>query len=154
MSGLRHTDILIELVELCHERLTEVRQQLVYFRASVYKNETAAQITATIAQLRLLCGLFGDDLLSEVFCDDEAMAQATEVPGQGNYVPGECAFSCRIARLLASLNAHFERIGRLVASKTLTTSAESLTESIRQNRQALLAICAHGTRRWEMFDTV
>ena len=51
MSRLRHLDILVELIELCHERMSEVRQQLIYYRASVYKQETSTQIAGKVEQL-------------------------------------------------------------------------------------------------------
>jgi hypothetical protein len=151
MSRLRHTDILVELIDLCQERTIEVRQLLAYYRASVYKGEMAGQINDKIDQLRLLSGLFGDLLLQETFKDYEELAKEGAVPT----VPGECSFSRRVAMLSSSLDGHFERLGRQLANRSLLPAAEAeLADTVRKHRTQLMAICRHGSRQWTFFQSL
>jgi hypothetical protein len=151
MSRFRHTDILVELIDLCQERTIEVRQLLAYYRASVYKGEMAVQINDKIEQLRLLAGLFGDVLLCESFKDYEEMAKDGAVPT----VPGECSFSRRVAMLSGALDGHLDRLGRQLASRSLLPTSEAeLADSVRKHRTALLALCRHGSRPWTFFQSL
>ena len=50
MSRYDRRDIMMELIELSRDLKTEIMQQLNYYRASVYKNETAAVVERKIEQ--------------------------------------------------------------------------------------------------------
>lgn len=151
MSRLRHLDIFVELIELCHERMNEVRQQLVYYRASVYKTETSSQIHGKIEQLRLVAALFNDLLVHEAFHDYETMA----VAGVMNLAPGECSFSTRVTCLLASLDQYMIRLGHEVLSRTVEPETEAaLAAAVREKRNVLLALCRHGSRQWTFFQSL
>lgn len=153
MSRLRHVDILVELIDLCRERMDEVRQQLVYYRASVYKGETAGVIGGQIDQLKVLGDLFGDEALLEAFSDFEAMAKA----GAMLPVPGECSLSKRVTHLLATLDHHLGRVGQAVANKaheTATGDDPAFADAVRKHRDQLLALCRHGSRQWAFFQAL
>jgi len=144
-------DILIEMIDLCHERMSEVRQQLTYYRASVYKDEMAGPINDKVDQLRLVAGLFGDELLTEAFIDYDAMS----CDGVLTYVPGECSFSRRVTVLLAALDQHLARLGRDIASRSLALLSDvEFTETVRQHRSELLALCRQGSRQWTFFQSL
>lgn len=155
MSRFRPSDILLELIDLSGERMDELRQQLVYYRASVYKDETSSQINEKIDQLRLICGFLADDTIQESFKDYEAMAKG----GPMHYVPGECSFSRRVTTLLANLGDALMKLGRQVASRDVAPTNESaeaddLAKSVREHRNALLALCRHGSRQWAFFQSL
>ena len=151
MSRFRHTDILVELIELCQERMAEIRQQLTYYRASVYKGETGDHVLSRIEHLRLVTGLFGDDLVREAFKDFDAMSKA----GALNYIPGECSFSKRVGMLLSTLE---ENLGRLNDGNRGGSSgeppAQEFTAHVKKHRQELLAICPQGSRQWSFFQAL
>ena len=154
MSRLRYGDILVEMIELCHERMTEVRQQLVYYRASVYKGETLAHMAERVEQLRVVAGLFGDAML-DAFVDFDAMSKV----GAMQLAPGECSFSTRVTCLLQNLDASLTRIGRELQAREAAptndpTGEAGLAEAVRKNRDALLAICRQGTRTYTFFQNV
>lgn len=155
MSRFRPSDILLELIDLSGERMDELRQQLVYYRASVYKDETSSQIHEKIEQLRLICGFLGDDTIQESFKDYEVMATL----GVMNYVPGECSFSRRVTTLLANLGDALMKLGKKVASRDVAptnevTVTDDLAKAVREHRNALLALCRHGSRQWTFFQSL
>ena len=128
MLHCRHQDILLELMELTHHRIDAVRCQLVYYRASVYKDETAQVIHAKVAELRVLVQLFGNDAIIEAFTDYDAMA----TQGDAKQQPWECSLTTRM----------------------LTTDLEALAETVRSQRAALLALCTPNSRQWTFFQSV
>jgi hypothetical protein len=151
MSRLRHTDIIVELIDLCQERMTEIRQQLVYYRASVYKGETAAQIGETLTQLRLVATLLGDEMLVEAFGDYDAMAKA----GVLSVAPGECSFSMRVTTLLFALEGPLVRLARQGTPRAPAVEGDTqLAQAVRERRHELLALCRQGTRQWAFFESV
>lgn len=149
MSRLRHLDILVELIELCHERMGDVRQQLIYYRASVYKQETSTQIAGKVEQLRLVARLFGDLMVQEAFSDYE-----TSSTGAINLAPGECPFSLRVTTLLLTLEHHMIRIGQETLSRNASPEIEAaLTTAVKEHRTQLLALCREGSRQWAFFQS-
>lgn len=151
MPRVRHVDIIVELVDLCQERMDEVRQQMAYFRASVYKAEMAAQIKDRVESLRLIASLLADDGLSEAFRDYDAMKAA----GAMAVVPGECSFSKRMMTLLGALDTPLFALGKKLAAKTVAPESElAFEETVRQHRLKLLELCRHGSRQWTFFQAL
>lgn len=151
MSRLRHLDIFVELIELCHERMTEVRQQLVYYRASVYKAETSQLIAAKIDRLRLCAKLFGDLMVQEAFNDYDTLGTA----GIMHLAPGECSFSRRVTGLLVSLDDHLVRLGHELLSRNVEPETEAAFASeVRAHRAELLGLCREGSRQWAFFQAL
>lgn len=150
MSRFRHMDIIVEMIELCHERMDEMRQQLVYHRASVYKGETAAVITGQVEALRLLVALLKDDGLAEAFHDFDALARCILAP-----VPGECSFAARVTSLMGALQGGLDRVARQVLSHAVPLEGETeFAQSVRDHRVQLLALCRQGSRQWAFFHTL
>lgn len=147
MARLRHVEICVELSDLCHDVMNEIRQQLAYYRASVYKDETAGVIRDKVEQLRLIAGLMADQLVLEPLHDYDAMAQA----GVMNYVPGECSFSRRVTGLLASLDEQLSATIRRAANKG---PGDDITKSIHRHKRELLKACRHGSRHWSFFQSI
>lgn len=150
MSRFRHTDILLEMIELCQERMTEVRQQLGYYRASVYKAEMAGQISSNIGQLRTVAEIFGDVMVQESFKDYEAMASM----GIASYMPGECSLSQRVTSLLASLETQLSRLSVQIAARSLPLTEQALASAVAKHRNQLLALCRQGSRQWAFFQSL
>lgn len=151
MSRFRHTDVIVELTELCHERMDEIRQQLSYYRASVYKDEPAANVETIIGQLRLVADILQDDQLKEAFKDFDAVARR----GIENYIPGECSFSRRVTMLLTSLDEHLHRIHVAhFQNQSDKVFAQEFAKNLRKHRSDLLRICRHGTRHWAFFQAI
>ncbi len=97
-------DVIIELGELCRDLISEARYQLNYYRASVYKNETARHITNRVEKLRLVARLMHDEVLLEAFRDHDAEREL----GLAACAPGECSFSTRTGRLFKTIEKHAE----------------------------------------------
>lgn len=147
MSRYDRHDILMELIELCRDLKSEILQQLNYYRASVYKNETAELIEAKIEQLRLVASLIGDDELLDAFQDYQVMKKS----GSQLVAPGECLLSFRTMRLLQAV----ETISAELSNHHPQASREDMakfSQEIRQARPQLLSLCRQGSRQWAFFN--
>ena len=136
-------DIAFELLELCEALLVNIEQQLLYYRASVYKDETARTVDAEITKLQHILMILRDDELLEPLADYRAL-QAHQL----ELVPGECSFSRKVGILVAALRAQL-RCYRAVEHPEIDFSYQ-----IRQNRQQLLALCRQGSRQWSFFRSL
>jgi hypothetical protein len=150
MGRLNQSDIMIELVELAGDLMSEVRQQLLYFRASVYKDETARQIRASIERLRTISDLIGADSLAEAFEDhDEMLAR-----GVAEIVPGECSFSKRTVHLLGQLElAFFELNHGLKSDFASLCVAPDFHNRFMAFKGEIVSMCRYGSKHWSFFQT-
>ena len=149
MTAFNRRDILFELTELLMELIQEIQQELVYYRASVYKSESAKTINKKISQLKLVGKLTGIDSIQESFCDYEA----TEINGNQRTVPGECSFSARVVTLLSEL-ADQSQITLDQIQDTKDQSNPDMARQVKRHRKQLLSICRQGSRHWSFFQTV
>lgn len=140
-------DIVVELVELSREIMADIKHQLNYYRASVYKHETADQIRDLIDHLRTIAALMGSELLIEPFRDYDA----TVANGNMKIIPGECVFSARVTSLLGSVD---EQLDPFVAQVASSADGSDLKGSVQKNRHKLLKMCRQGTRQWSFFRTL
>ncbi len=151
MSRLRHTDILVELIELCQEHMVQLRHQLGYYRASVYKGEAKTDIETSVLELRTIARLFDDEEAREAFRDFDAMSEK----GALTLVPGECLLSLRVGRLLAQLDGCVGQLHRTAYVRTADQSLEiEFTNTVKEHRDALLAMCRQGSRHWAFFQAL
>jgi len=142
-------DILMELIELCREIKSEIHQQLTYYRASVYKAETAELIEIKIKQLQLLAELCGNESLCDAFRDYEEMKKN----GRRLMIPGECFLSHRVANLFQSIELMFEVMLQDIHLAD-QDDRHKLTKTVLRNRNQLLSICRQGSRPWQFFSGI
>ncbi len=142
-------DILMELIELCHEIKSEILLQLSYYRASVYKSETLEQIEIKIKQLQLLAELCGNEALCDAFRDYEEVKKS----GPKNMVPGECFLSHRLANFFQSIETMFEAMLQDIHLAD-QDDRHHLTKTVLRNRHQLLLICRQGSRPWQFFSGI
>ena len=145
MSRWGSTDIVIELVELCREISSGIKQQLPYYRASVYKHETAAQINTKIDHLRTVVALLGDENLLDHFLD----YTATVANGNTVIAPGECFFSSRVSVLIQTLENNLDTV-----ISRAKEPPPALSRNVKSQRRELMAMCRHGSRQWDFFKTL
>ena len=149
MARYDHRDIVLELVELCREVKTEILLQLTYYRASVYKTETAQLIERKVEQMRLVCQLIGHEELKDAFHDYEEM----RVNGHQWIVPGECPMSARVMNLVQNTEKIFDSMAQNLAAVPFT-DAHHFQKTLHKHRRDLLAMCRHGSRQWSFFNTL
>lgn len=137
------TDIVFELLELCETLLVNIEQQLLYYRASVYKDETARTVEAEIARLQPVLAMFNNDALLEPLADYRAL-QTHNL----KLAPGECSFSRKIALLVTATREQL-RLYRQATPPEIDFNCQ-----IKQNRQQLLALCRQGSRQWSFFRSL
>jgi hypothetical protein len=151
MSKLCHLDVLAELHELCQDIIQGIRNELRYYRASVYKEESAKHINRRIEQLRFIVDVIDDEMVREPFQDFEAEAKA----GIAYYVPGECPFFGRVTRLLSNLEEQLSVLEDHVAQSRASLQNDSnLTRAVKKHRRQLLGMCRQGSRPWCFFQAV
>jgi hypothetical protein len=149
MPRNRNLDIVIEMIELIDDLVKEVRQDLGYFRVSVYKHETAGVMRDKIEKLRFVANLFPEPTLLESFHDYDAELKNA----LASYVPGECSYTARTTRLLNGLETQISRLRVSAGTKfDLQHNGENLTSRVRQCRSELMSICRHGSRHWAFFQ--
>ena len=149
MPFCTHEMVATELVGLCREIGVELRQELVYYRASVYKEEAAAAIHLKIGKLRGICELFCEEHLLEPFSDFAAKGQS----GQKMPRYGECFFSTRVVALIDDLYIGLE--GYLASLREgKKDSVTDLTEGVAGQRNTILSLCQHGSRYWDFFTSL
>lgn len=152
MKHSKDLDLMVELIELCQNIVSELRQELAYFRASVYKNEAATRIRERMDSLRLMCEMLGSDSLLEGFRDYDAELKNAHK----NIYPGECSFSARVTRLITTLEPELNQILKNSANNAqIREQAPSLfRERLNHNKNRILANCQPGSRSWHFFQLV
>ena len=86
MKCYNYMDILAELTEFSLQIISDIRQQLLYYRASVYQAETSEKIQLNIMTLHKLSTFLGCAEALECFADYQATLAPTQVMAmhQGN----------------------------------------------------------------------
>lgn len=148
MSRYDHRDILMELLELCREQKADILQQLNYYRASVYKTETATIIERKVNQLQIVAALIGDEVLLDAFHD------YAETKANGHLVaPGECLLSTRVMNLLQSCDKIFDQLLNDIHQRS-SGDRQIFTRLVQKHRTQLLSMCRQGTRQWSFFSSI
>ena len=137
------TDIAFELLELCETLLVNIEQQLLYYRASVYKDETARSVDVEITRLQNVLAMFNNDALLEPLADYRAV-QAHHL----KLAPGECSFSRKVAIVVAATRE------QLHLYRHATHPNIDCNRQLQHNRQQLLSLCRHGSRQWSFFRSL
>jgi uncharacterized protein YbjQ (UPF0145 family) len=151
MARFDHRDILVELVELAGELMDDVKQQIVYHRASAYKNETAASVCRAIARLRLVAEMTGDESVIEAFADYAALCESPVA----SEVAGECSFSGRISHLMVALGSAMEDFGNRVSARDPSVQERlDLPSVVVRQRREIVAVCRAGSRQQMFFQAV
>ncbi len=150
MSRFYQLDIVIELSELCQDLMREIRQQLNYYRASVYKSETARHINYRVEKLRMVAKLMRDEVFIEAFRDFDAMKEL----GASACVAGECSFSTRTSRLLQAFDKRCEFIVQQANNRNTEFISSTLMKDVQRHRRELLSMCRQGTRHWVFFQSM
>ncbi|MDA9951085.1 hypothetical protein N9D31_00795 [Oligoflexaceae bacterium] len=151
MARVNYHDVLHEMIELSTEVMREIRHQLFYYNASVYKNDLAYNIKRKVENLRLVIELSGQDELIEFFRDHDAMLNS----GHFQEAPGECAFAARTTILVSGLDAAIKEFDALLKSKNrVRVDTRDLSKKLYRHRRDLIAICKHGSRHRAFFQSI
>jgi hypothetical protein len=147
MNYLRQLDMLVEMLDLCQQLIAELRHQLSYFKASVYKHEAQENIDSKIQILGILIGIIGDEVskdLWEDFCSSKLNSNCSP--------PGECSFSLKVGILLGGLDEALNCFYNQITLKaTEFESPEKIAESIRVNKSKILTVCNKNSKQYSIF---
>ena len=147
MRRFQIVDTIIEVVEICHEIIGDIRQQVDYFNASVYKEEIGAGLREKVDTLRVLCSLLGEPAIVDLFQDYDRDAI--------HAAPSECSFSVRVARLLVGVESELKRVdNKFLHFSDETEYDPSIIENVKKNRQRLLVSFSPGSRCWNLVQAL
>lgn len=152
MSRKRHIDIAIEMEELARELITEIRQQLSYFKVSVYKTEMIATIEGKITNLRVIADLFANEAIKEPFLDYEAERNTLIDFNTAE----ECVLTSRVIRLITNFEQQLEKYKASLISSGASQirNPDGLCKRVRERRREVLSFCRHGSHNWSFFQSI
>ncbi len=96
MKTYRSIETVYELIDLASEIILNVKQQLAYYKVSVYKNEEVSKINDNVEELRQIVDVIQDDRMQEAFRDYQATAEHYEINPSG-----ESCFYVRTLKLVS-----------------------------------------------------
>ncbi len=99
MKTYRSIETVYELIDLASEIILNIKQQLAYYKVSVYKNEEASKINDNVEELRQIVDVIQDDRMQEAFMDYEATAEHYEINPSG-----ESCFYVRTLKLVSVMD--------------------------------------------------
>ena len=125
-----------DVVPSLERQIADLRAQLSYYRASVYKQEAQQSIEQALQRMRSFWLERQESAISEILEDDRSL-QSNDPGGRPRLTgyPGECALSTRISRLLGALEAHLRDRHTHLPKKPQKGSSRASFEGARAKRR-------------------
>lgn len=150
MSNLQYIDAHLELTDLARELLIEIRGELRYYRASVYKDESSIKINDKLNEVHFLLTILNDEMSLEAYYDYEATKERAHL----DYIPGECPFSARVTNFVTNLDLALDEIqGRLAKSSNEPESQHIIT-GLRKHKKQILKMCQKTRKQWPIIQKI
>jgi hypothetical protein len=146
MPRIRHSDLVLELAELCNDLVKDLRQRLGYYRVSAYKTDAAQQVNARVDQLRAVFQVLGDDVLNEAMADHDALL----VQGAQHLTAGECTLTLRVSVLIRQMEPALAALVRRSHQQVNSPLREDTLKVLQRHRQTLMKVCPEGSRSREI----
>lgn len=99
MKAYRSMEMVYELIDLAGDIVLSTKQQLAYYKVSVYKNEEAEKIKESIADLQGIVDVIQNEDMKEAFLDYEATAKNHLISPSG-----ESCFYVRTLKLITTIS--------------------------------------------------
>lgn len=169
MSRLRYGDVIVELSDLASDILDDIRQQVAYYRASVYKSEALTIIHRRVDHLAFISRILKDDNLAECVSDYRAAGQhsrglvakntAINQDDEDDVQADEaqftqCSVTVRVMRLLVDATAVIESMRESARDGSASPHSRQIVSSITRHRRDLLAMSRHGSRAWTFLQSL
>lgn len=155
MTYLRQLDILVELIDLCHEIIGGLRHQLGFYRASVYKIENHTEIKAQVDDLSVLLRILGDPDLTAFLAAFQRALLAKPVDGGSLPPPGESPFSFELGLFLCGIDQALKDFYQQITFKCDRNSDNTeIRDLIRINRKTLLTLCKKDSKQYQFFQSL
>ena len=145
MARIRHSELILELVDICLEIGSDLRQRLTYYRASAYKVDAARQINNRVDQLRAIFQIIGDEDLNEAMSDHDSILDH----GAQLLAAGECTLSSRVNILLVQMTPTLATLARRNRQDQAPLREDTL-RILQRHRRTLEALCPEGSRSREI----
>ncbi len=145
MASVRHSDLILELVEVCRDIRADLQSRLAYYRASAYKHESVKQINSRIDQLRAIFQILADTDLDDAMADHDAVLEG----GGNGLFAGDCSVTTRISLLLAGMEPALTSLVRRFSQSQSAVRPETVRVILR-HKQTLMHVCREGSRSLEI----
>ncbi len=143
-----YRDLQVELIDSSFDYIREIRSQLNFYKASVYKDEISRNIKRKTGNLRVLCGEFNCETLNEFF--DEFDSLALLVGNAKSHV--SASLPERTTRLLSQLEPRLKEIKHGLAVATSRKDSSNMVRNLRRKKRILMSACRRGSRPWSLLN--
>jgi len=147
---LRPAEVFSELIDLCREIRISVQQQLIYYRASVYKAEAQPLVANKIEQLRTVSAFLHDEGILECFRDYDFLT----LNKCSSSVTGECGLSFRVFKLLKDMDHALSDLQKRFTRRSNDIDSNLVLNSCQAKRRDLLAMCPQESKSWRIFQNL
>lgn len=146
MKNDNRIEFVHELIDLAAEQLDQLRKEIHFYRASIYKNEMSQKINERVAGLNLIFSLLSEEKSKEHFENYQDEIQF------GRQSPSEDYFSSATLRLASCCQNDLE----LIKNKTLRKDFESqdFTRKVRSARKSLARLCSDDSSSKSFFSNL
>lgn len=134
-------DVVSEVLDLCRDLISQLRGQLEYYRASVYKDEMLAQIDKRISELGFLLELLPFEESQEVWADYVAVCRHAAQFSS----PGFCSYTQRVTQFLDQV----EKAITAIYQHGMETEWDE--QALKKNKNRLASLCLYGSQKWQFF---
>jgi hypothetical protein len=143
-----YRDLLIELIDSCFDYVREVRSQLNFYKASVYKEEIARNIKKKTGSLRVLCCEFNSSDLEDFFDEFDSLAK---LGGNAKSVVSS-SLPERTVRLLQQVEPQLKEIKHGLTTARTNKDAPHVVRNLRRKKRILMSACRRGSRPWSLLN--
>ena len=141
MKTYRSIETVYELIDLASEIILNTKQQLAYYKVSVYKNEEASKINDNIEDLKQIVDVIQDDRMQEAFLDYQAMSEHYEINPTG-----ESCFYVRTLKLVNTMSEILENYTIPYLKEDRQELNITNTLSLKKTKSSLMARYKRGVR--------
>lgn len=164
MLRLKYGDAIVEMTELAADILADIRQQAVYYRASVYKDETIKLINRKVDNLALIVRILKDSDLNECIADfrcgagspmeQNGTTDSPQYSSSSANQPIDCQLTVRVMRFLIDAEQALDKIRQLSRKNACQNETRQLVKNIVRNRRELAGMTRHGSKAWSFLQSI
>ncbi len=139
------TNIAQEFLEVITDFVADLKQQLSYYRASVYKAEAVHLIEGRINDIYPIMQLVNVEEFLDTLADYQALKDAAMRGDFSGMVlsPGDCSVSFRVSKLISQLDLLIKQTQQDFSTQLMSR----LEKSLSHNKQEFQKFAAKSSRR-------
>jgi len=143
-----YRDLLIELIDSCFGYIREIRSQLNFYQASVYKEEISRNIKKKTGNLRVLCCEFNSQQLEDFFDEFDVLASL----GGNAKTHVSASLPERTVRLLQQIEPELKEIKHSLSAARSRRDSPNTVRNLKRKKRILMSACRRGSRPWSLLN--